>query len=63
MIELELFKRQLEIDREKFESIRNWFTQRNINEPDSPGEKLEKQQQKKRIDKYIKMVRLLNPAP
>ena len=57
MIELELFKRQLEIDREKFESIRNWFSQNKINEPGSLEEKFEKQQQKKRIDKYIKMVR------
>ena len=57
MIKIEIFKRHLESERERFESIRNWFTQRNINEPDSPGEKLEKEQQKKRIDKYIKMVR------
>ena len=57
LIKIEIFKRHLGSERETFESIRNWFTQRNINEPDSPGEKLEKEQQKKRIDKYIKMVR------
>lgn len=57
MIELELFKRQLEIDREKFESIRNWFSQNKINEPGSLEEKFEKQQRNKILDTYIKRLR------
>ena len=57
MIELELLKRQLDIDREKFESIKNWFTQNNINEPDSLEEKFEKQQRNKILDTYIKRLR------
>ena len=54
MIELELFKRQLDKDREKFKSIRNWFSQNKINEPGSLEEKFEKQQRNKILDTYIK---------
>ena len=57
MIELEFFKRQLDIDREKFESIRNWFSQNKINEPGSLEEKFEKQQRNKILDTYIERLR------
>ena len=57
MIELKLFKRQLDKDREKFKSIRNWFSQNKINEPGSLEEKFEKQQRNKILDTYIKRLR------
>ena len=55
-LELHFYKKELELENEKFYSIKEWCLNNNIPEPDSLREKLEKQQQKKRIDKYIKMV-------
>ena len=56
-IRVELLKRQLGIERDKYSSIRQWFTQNNIIEPDPLWEKFEKKQRDKILDIYIERVR------